>query len=102
MNPDIKAKWIAALESGEYIHGHGVLRSLDNKYCCLGVLCDLYHKETGKGVWIDESHKLNRDIYTRHIIPRYSFEVESTKSDVYLPDAVRSWLGIPLFEFTLG
>lgn len=45
MNPEIKQKWIDALTSGEYEQGAGVLRE-GNKYCCLGVLCDLYIKET--------------------------------------------------------
>ena len=38
-------KWIDALESGEYQQGRGKLRTKDNKFCCLGVLCDLAVKE---------------------------------------------------------
>lgn len=41
MNPEIKAQWVAALRSGTYPQGQSVLRSLDGRYCCLGVLCDL-------------------------------------------------------------
>jgi hypothetical protein len=41
MNPEIKDKWLAALESGQYQQGKGVLRNASNEYCCLGVLCDL-------------------------------------------------------------
>lgn len=45
MNPDIKAQWVTALRSGEYVQGVGALRSLtihgDIGYCCLGVLCEL-------------------------------------------------------------
>lgn len=33
--------WVAALRSGKYQQGLGCLRSLDDKFCCLGVLCDL-------------------------------------------------------------
>lgn len=47
MNPEVKAKWVAALRSGEYQQGTGALKS-DDKYCCLGVLCDIFAKETGK------------------------------------------------------
>lgn len=32
--------WIAALRSGKYEQGHGVLKSGD-KFCCLGVACEL-------------------------------------------------------------
>src|SRR5690242_16385148 len=51
MNQDIKKKWVDALKSGEYTQGQFVLRSFEDTYCCLGVLCDLYAKETGKGNW---------------------------------------------------
>jgi len=41
MNKKWKKKWIKALLSGEYTQGYGYLKTLDNKYCCLGVLCDI-------------------------------------------------------------
>lgn len=44
MNPDVKAKWVAALRSGEYKQAEGALHR-DNAFCCLGVLCDLHRKE---------------------------------------------------------
>lgn len=38
-------EWITRLRSGEYVQGHGRLRSFDKKGtqrdCCLGVLCDV-------------------------------------------------------------
>lgn len=42
--------WVKALRSGKY---HQAKRSLrrDNRYCCLGVACDVYHRETGDGEW---------------------------------------------------
>lgn len=46
MNPEIKAKWLAALRSGEYKQGRGELRNGDS-FCCLGVLCDLHSKDSG-------------------------------------------------------
>lgn len=39
MNPELKAKWIAALRSGEYKQGKSALVDSENNYCCLGVLC---------------------------------------------------------------
>lgn len=47
MNQQIKQKWVDALLSGKYKQGMGMLRSRNDKFCCLGVLCDLYVKETG-------------------------------------------------------
>ena len=39
MDTQIKEKWVTALRSGKYRQGHGQLRSEDDKFCCLGVLC---------------------------------------------------------------
>ncbi len=47
MKPEIKKRWIAAIRSGEYEQGRGRLKRGD-KFCCLGILCDLYLKERGK------------------------------------------------------
>ena len=41
MDPEIKAKWLAALRSGERQQASKVLRTKDDRFCCLGVLCDL-------------------------------------------------------------
>jgi hypothetical protein len=44
MKPEIKERWVAALRSGEYEQGVGYLNIADdgvNRYCCLGVLCDI-------------------------------------------------------------
>lgn len=41
MDPVIKQRWINALRSGKYKQGTGALRDSKNKFCCLGVLCDL-------------------------------------------------------------
>ena len=41
MKKDIREKWVAALRSGKYEQGQNNLRSVDNKFCCLGVLCDI-------------------------------------------------------------
>ena len=49
MNQEIKAKWVAALRSGEYKQTREVLKSSAG-YCCLGVLCDISMRETGFGL----------------------------------------------------
>lgn len=73
MKEKIKKLWVAALRSGEYKQGKGALikYKVDSSngiphmykpneetlkgatYCCLGVLCDLYRKETGMNLWSD-------------------------------------------------
>lgn len=68
--------WAKALESGEYRQGSQSL--LDgNKYCCLGVACDLAMKN---GV------ELN-------VMVSYTGRVFFDGSPSYLPTAVQNWFG---------
>lgn len=76
MNVEIKEKWLNALKSGEYEKRTGYLRK-DNQFCCLGVLCDLYNKETGKGKWRKNNFYLRLD-----------------NSSVILPTEVYQWAGL--------
>ena len=46
-----KDKWVAALRSGNYEQGKYCLRSKQNTYCCLGVLCDIYDNK----VWSEHN-----------------------------------------------
>lgn len=41
INRELMQKWVAALRSGYYKQGKGKLRPYEDKYCCLGVLCNL-------------------------------------------------------------
>jgi hypothetical protein len=56
MNPEVKARWVAALRSGEYKQAKNSLRKQD-AFCCLGVLCDLYDSSQWHGVAYGEEHK---------------------------------------------
>lgn len=62
MKKEVAEKWIEALTSGKYKQGKGQLRNSNDEYCCLGVLCDLYRKETGDGEWAD-SHKNYQSVF---------------------------------------
>lgn len=44
MDADVKAKWLAALRSGDYKQARGYLRT-EAGYCCFGVLCDIVDPE---------------------------------------------------------
>lgn len=98
-------RWADVLESGEYAQGRQVLRTVDNKYCCLGVACDIAIKEDlslgeweksdsmvgDKEVWLFKEN----NFYSRTILPhpiRVFLEVDS---EVVLPtsiDATREFL----------
>lgn len=43
-NKELAREWVAALRSGKYVQGQQQLRQL-NRYCCLGVLCDIVAPE---------------------------------------------------------
>lgn len=55
MDPEIRAKWTAALRSGDIEQAHEALRDGDGR-CCLGVLCDLAVEEgvIRPPVWDDD------------------------------------------------
>lgn len=42
MNKAIKKQWVKALRSGEYKQGRDQLRNDSDRFCCLGVLCNLH------------------------------------------------------------
>jgi hypothetical protein len=73
VNPDVKQRWVSALRSGEYKQGIGYLNRAD-KFCCLGVLCDISEVDQ----W-DESLINNVMLYQRH--------------NATLPPGVVDWAG---------
>jgi hypothetical protein len=76
MNKRIKKLWIEALTSGKYKQGKGQLRDGD-KFCCLGVLCDLHRNEVG-GRWAIKGQAQ----------PQYLDSAE------WLPEPVQEWAGL--------
>lgn len=80
MKKDIKAKWVKALRSGKYKKTQGGLKDTKG-YCCLGVLTNLYIKETKKGKWVKEGL-------------HYSFVGKNEEGEeALLPRAVQRWAG---------
>jgi hypothetical protein len=76
MNSSIKQIWLNALRSGKYEQGRETL--CDNgRFCCLGVLTDLFIIETNQ--------EWHRDCGTL-----YSFETEGG----ILPFSVQEWAGL--------
>lgn len=87
MNPEIKARWVAALRSGNYAQGrHALRRVIDgkDKYCCLGVLCDIASQD-GIGAWVESND---------HLSSRRLWKDSSDVIGAALTPAVAEWAGI--------
>ena len=89
MNPEIKAKWVAALRSGQYQQGKGYLKRWDAddltpSHCCLGVLCEIAKAE---GVDVSES-KLDSAAAGMSAYAMFG------KDSQTLPDVVQRWAGL--------
>ncbi len=88
MNPDVKKKWVEALKSGEYKKGYGALRDHTDRFCCLGVLCDLYRKETGFGEWLN--HNIASDPLS-FVIKNDILPINFDSEIAFLPKTVKDW-----------
>lgn len=91
MNKRIKKLWVNALRTGEISHKrkHVTVRKRKSHlrvgkvgFCCLGVLCEIYRIDTGKGEW-DEQPDVT------------SFKIGNNYDDETLPEAVWKWAGLP-------
>jgi len=85
MKPDIAQKLIAALESGEFKHCKLRLR-INDCNCVIGVLCELYRRETGDGVW--KAHWDELDAF------QFYGEQDFLPEIAGAPDSVMEWSGM--------
>jgi hypothetical protein len=76
---EVRKLWVAALRSDEYRQTKYVLHSGDNRFCCLGVLCELAVENN-----IIDSGDLSED--------GKCFFYEDL--DQVLPDLVQEWAGL--------
>ena len=72
-------KWVVALRSGKYEQAKNALRD-GNGFCCLGVACDIYMKDTGDGEWDGSDY--------------FHSACLSDCSGTGLPCIVMEWIGI--------
>lgn len=91
MKPQIKKQWVEALRSGKYKQGRLSLRTSENEYCCLGVLCDLHAQATG-GSW-----ELASPNYSYQGSPNYAYQGAQCTPD----DVVLEWAGLSSASFEL-
>ena len=76
-NPQTRrAEWVRRLRSGDYKQGRGQLRNKNDRYCCLGVLCEMAAE-----VGVVNARPL-----------RYGWDYGGSVGT--LPPAVREWSGV--------
>lgn len=78
-------KWLNALRVGGYEQTMERLRD-DGGFCCLGVACDLYMKETGMGKWGMPTFSRTEEAVS---VP---FVINQDEYTEYLPPEVADWL----------
>ena len=101
IDPEIKAKWLEALRSGEYPQTEGMLQRttpLPNApgfpetpkgYCCLGVLADTLVDDEEKVVWRFESLKLTGNVKGFAVLSVWSDKLEDYREEEsVLPDVL--------------
>ena len=82
VNKENLRKWRDALLSKQYAQGMHVLRTAEDKFCCLGVACDISNLGTWEKLYPDSEDP-----------PYYEID-EHNGSSALLPEAVSDWLGI--------
>ncbi len=86
MNPERIGKLTTALRSGEFQQGKSMLHNVHNDtYCCLGVACEVYRRETGDGEWEGSGRSPGAEAnkYDRFL-----------GADLCLPVKVAEWYGL--------
>lgn len=88
MKKSIAKKWVKELRSGRYEQGTHRLVDNDDKFCCLGVLCNLAVDE-GIGEWVRGSGG-------------WLFKTEFDVDGILLPREVMEWAGMNSFAGMLN
>lgn len=94
MNQELKPILLQALRSGEYQQGYYGLRQGD-KYCFLGVICDLHVKLTGNSTWVNGLNYMCPYIYD-HKTNHNAIARTSMSYEVYI------WAGLENGDPGLG
>lgn len=83
MNQAIRDRWVRALRHGDYKQGRDTLVDDKDRFCCLGVLSDLFARAKGMG-WTPSSG----------LCHRYFVDGDETENITSIPACVRVWAGL--------
>lgn len=93
LKPEVKAAWVKELKSGRYTQGFGWLRDNQDKYCCLGVRCELGVKA---GVIQNDGLYIHAYLYGN---PEGDSPDEANFQDTMPPAAERKWAWVDYEKF---
>lgn len=94
MNKQVMELWVKALRSGKYRKGRNRLCAINKngtkKWCCLGVLCDLYneHNDPLKTEWKMDPWVNKSSLYYHHLSGSGGVRCETNN---VLPQEVQKW-----------
>lgn len=106
MNAEVKTQWVEALRSGQYKQGQEQLHKASpegDRFCCLGVLCDLAKKAgVTNVVKIDQNTAYDEELEEDVLVNSYDVwygddnaaGLVTTTSFEVLPENVRVWAGL--------
>lgn len=103
MEASLKAKWIEALRSGKYKQGRLALRTRNDHFCCLGVLCDVSGvsewKENGPCYSYDGASSLLPPLLRNQLTreARHALMERNDYSGMSFPD-IADWIGTNIPE----
>lgn len=86
MDQYVKGLWTKALNDDSYKQGRGQLLK-DGEFCCLGVLCDIYIKQTNLAEWLPTT-----PVTGKHMIVEKD-ALAGNYMTTGLPLYVRQWAG---------
>jgi hypothetical protein len=84
MNPEIKKEWVSRLRSGKYDQGSMYLRDEDDRFCCLGILCEM----------AVENNAVHEPYLKRLVTQRTAYVYGSLEEFGILPLEVSHWAGL--------
>jgi hypothetical protein len=94
MKAERKKAWTDALRSGKYKQGRARLRSADNDFCCLGVLCDI----TDPNAWSRDNRSFAFRGRTYNLPPDLEAEIGGINIENFLIDTNDSRFPVTSFD----
>ena len=97
MKAGIRQQWLEALRSGTYKQAEATLRTADDKFCCLGVLCHLVAPQDWEPARGSSGYRF-REGYVAYLPPSVGDEVglpgEMAKTPMTMNDNGQSFAEI--------